>query len=142
MKPAVLFLCTGNSARSQMAEGLLRKEAGDTFDVYSAGTSPKGIDPLTIEVMNEIGIDVSGQRSKHVSEYLGTLPVRYLIIVCDHANRECPTTWPGAFSRLVWLFDDPAACQGTDDERLEKFRTVRDQIRARIREWLPSVRNG
>jgi arsenate reductase len=139
MKPAVLFLCTGNSARSQMAEGMLRNEAGDKFDVYSAGTSPKGIHPLTVQVMKEIGIDVSGQRSKNLSEYLGKLPVRYLVIVCDNANRECPTTWPGAFSRLVWLFDDPAACEGTDAERLQKFRTVRDQIHARIRAWLPSV---
>jgi arsenate reductase (thioredoxin) len=140
MKPAVLFLCTGNSARSQMAEALLRKEAGDVFDVYSAGTSPKGINPLTIQVMNEIGIDVSGQRSKHLSEYLGVLKVGFLIIVCDQANKECPTTWPGAFTRLVWLFDDPAACQGTEAERLEKFRAVRDQIHGRIRAWLPQVR--
>ena len=140
MKPAVLFLCTGNSARSQMAEGLLRKAAGDRFDVYSAGTAPKGIHPLTIRVMNEIGIDVSGQRSKHLDEYLGKLPVRYLVIVCDNANRECPSTWPGAFTRLVWLFDDPAACQGTDDERLEKFRLVRDQIATRIKAWLPQAR--
>jgi len=125
-----------------MAEGLLRKEAGDIFDVYSAGTSPKGIHPLTVRVMNAIGIDVSGQRSKHLSEYLGKLLVKHLIIVCDQASRECPTTWPGASSRLVWLFDDPAACQGTDEERLAKFRAIRDQIQARIRDWLPSVRKA
>lgn len=136
MKPAVLFLCTGNSARSQMAEGLLRKEAGDTFDVYSAGTNPKGLHPLTIRVMNEMGIDVSGHRSKHLSEYLGVLNVRYLIIVCDQANNECPTTWPGALSRLVWLFEDPAAATGSEETRLAKFREVRDAIQAKIRAWL------
>jgi arsenate reductase len=140
MKPAVLFLCTGNSARSQMAEGLLRKEAGEKFDVYSAGTSPKGIHPLTVQVMNEVGVDLTRHRSKHVSEYLGVLKVSHLIIVCDHANRECPTAWPGVFSRLVWLFDDPAACAGNEDERLAKFRTVRDQIHARINSWLEESR--
>src|SRR5687768_14533428 len=93
--PGVLFLCTGNSARSQMGEALLRKRAGDRFHVYSAGTDPKGVNPLTVKVMHEIGIDMSGARSKGVKELLGKVPVRHLIVVCDDAERNCPSIWPG-----------------------------------------------
>lgn len=139
MKPVVLFLCTGNSARSQMAEALLRLEAGDKFDVHSAGTNPQGINPLTVAVLEELGIDASRQRSKHVSEYMATLHPTFVIIVCDRANRECPTTWPGAFTWLVWLFDDPAAIEGAREERLAGFRAIRDQIHARIKSWLSSL---
>jgi len=139
MKPAVLFLCTGNSARSQMAEALLRSEAGDRFDVYSAGTDPQGINPLSVEALKEIGIEIGDQRSKHLSEYLGKIAVTYLIIVCDRADRECPTAWPGAFTRLVWPFEDPAACQGDHAERLAKFRTIRDEIRDKIKTWLADL---
>jgi arsenate reductase len=139
MKPVVLFLCTGNSARSQMAEALLRREAGVRFDVYSAGTRPKGIHPLTIEVLREIGIDPSGQRSKNVTELLGEIPVRYLIVVCGEADKECPTIWPGMRERLFWGFDDPAAVMGTDAERLAAFRTIRDAIHERIRGWLKEL---
>jgi arsenate reductase len=139
MKPAVLFLCTGNSARSQMAEAFLRREAGDYFDVYSAGTEPKGINPLIVQVMNEIGYDLSDHRSKGVGEYLGKLAVRYLIIVCSDAEKKCPTVWPGVLQRLVWLFDDPAAFEGDEEERLEKFRELRDQIHERVKSWLEEL---
>jgi arsenate reductase len=138
-KATVLFLCTGNSARSQMAEALLRKRAGDRFDAYSAGTEPKGMNPLTVRAMNEIGIDISGQRSKGVKEYLGRLPVDYLIVVCGDAEQNCPTTWPGMRTRMFWPFDDPAAEEGTEKERLEAFRRVRDEIDVRIRNWLREI---
>lgn len=135
-KSTVLFLCTGNSARSQMAEALLRHYHGDKFDAYSAGTDPKGINPLTTRVLNEIGIDSSQQWSKNVQEYLGKLPVTYLIIVCGSAEKECPRIWPGALQRLFWPFDDPAAVTGTEEHRLQAFREIRDQIKDRIDEWV------
>jgi arsenate reductase len=138
-KPGVLFLCTGNSARSQMAEALLRKRAGDRFEVYSAGTEPKGINPLTTRVLNEIGLDISGQRSKGVKELLGQIPVRHLIVVCQDADRSCPTVWPGVLNRMFWPFDDPAAAKGSEQQRLEKFRSVRDQIDERIERWLEEL---
>jgi arsenate reductase len=132
----VLILCTGNSARSQMAEALLRKHGCAKFNAYSAGTDPKGVNPLTIKVMHEIGLDLSGQRSKNLTEYLGILPVHYLITVCGNADQNCPSVWPGVLKRMHWPFDDPAAAQGSEEEKLAKFRTVRDQIDFRIREWL------
>ena len=135
-KQNVLFLCTGNSCRSQMAEALLRKRAGDRFDAYSAGTDPKGIHPLTIQVLNEIGIDTGKLRSKDVSEYLGRLTVHHLIVVCDNAEQSCPSVFPGMQHREFWPFDDPPAFAGTDAEKLEKFRQVRDQIDRRIQQWL------
>jgi arsenate reductase len=138
-KPAVLCLCTGNSARSQMAEALLREYGGDHFEAHSAGTAPKGVHPLTVRVLGDIGIDIRGARSKDVREYLGRLPVRYLIVVCAEAERDCPTCWPGVLHRLFWRFDDPAAFAGDEGERLEKFREIRDQIADRIRAWLSEV---
>lgn len=135
-KSAILVLCTGNSARSQMAEALLRKHGGDRFDVYSAGTDPKGMNPYTVRAMSEIGIDVSGQRSKHLNEYLGVLPVTYLVTVCGDADQRCPSVWPGIRERIFWPFEDPAACEGSDESKLQKFRVVRDQIEARVTEWL------
>jgi arsenate reductase (thioredoxin) len=135
-KPVVLFLCTGNSARSQMAEAFLRKYAGDRFEPHSAGTDPKGVHPLTVRVMKEVGVDLSTHRSKHLLEYLGRLPVRLLIIVCTEADKTCPRIWPGAVGRLVWEFDDPATWDGSDEERLAKFRAVRDQIEQKIKDWL------
>ena len=138
-KPTVLFLCTGNSARSQMAEALLRKEAGDHFEAYSAGTDPKGINPLTVQVMKELDIDISAQRSKHLREYLGRLPVHILIIVCGDADQTCPTIWPGALSRYSWRFDDPAAAQGSAEEKLQTFRDVREQIHRKIKDWLADL---
>jgi arsenate reductase len=134
-KPVVLFLCTGNSARSQMAEALLKKHAGDHFDVYSAGTEPKLVHPLTVEVLKEVGIDWSQARSKPFQQYLGRLPVRYVIIVCSEADRTCPTIWPGVYQRLFWPFDDPARAEGSIEERRAKFRAVRDQIEERIVTW-------
>jgi arsenate reductase (thioredoxin) len=123
----VLILCTGNSARSQMAEGLLRAMAGDRFDVYSAGTRPGGVRPEAIAVMREIGIDISGHRSKHVDEF-ATQAFDCVLTVCDNAKEACPI-FPAGTNRIHRSFDDPAAVAGTEAERLAAFRRVRDQIR-------------
>jgi len=135
-KIKVLFLCTGNSARSQMAEALLRRYAGDLYEAFSAGLDPKGINPFTIRVMEEIGIPLDGHYAKHVDEYMGKTHFGYLITVCSNAEERCPATFPGISHRLHWAFDDPAACMGTDEEKLQKFRGVREQIAQRIRSWL------
>lgn len=135
-KPTVLFLCTGNSARSQMAEALLRKHAGDNFEVMSAGTEPKGIHPLTIEAMREVGLSMAEHRSKSLSEYLGKVSVNHVIVVCAQADEQCPRVWPFALQRHFWPFDDPAAATGTHEERLAAFRRIRDEIDARIKQWL------
>jgi len=132
----VLFLCTGNSARSQMAEAFLRKYAGERFEAHSAGLEPKGINPLTIKVMEESGIDLSGHSSKGFETYLGKLLFQYLITLCDDAEKNCPTAWPGVSYRLHWSFDDPAAFQGTQAGKLAKFRQVRDQIEQKIKAWV------
>lgn len=132
----VLFLCTGNSCRSVMGETLLRHLAGDRFNVYSAGTEPKGINPIAEQVLQEIGVSTEGVRSKHVSEYLGQLPLDYVIIVCDDAAESCPALWPGLQQKLLWPFEDPPKFQGTDAEKLAKYREVRDQIRARLTKWI------
>lgn len=137
-KPSVLFLCTGNSARSQMAEAWLRKYAGDRFDVFSAGTDPKGINPLTIQVMQEIGISLDGHRSKSISEYFGKQTVNHVIVVCSQADEQCPRVWPFVIQRHFWPFDDPAAATGSEQEKLAAFRRVRDEIEARIKEWIAS----
>jgi len=138
-KISALFLCTGNSARSQMAEALLRHYASEHFEAYSAGLEPKGINPFTIRVMSEVGIDISRQWSKGVSEYMGKKHFGYLITVCSNADARCPTTFPGVGQRLRWSFDDPAECAGSDAEKLAKFREVRDQIDARVRAWLDEL---
>jgi arsenate reductase (thioredoxin) len=135
----ILFLCTGNSCRSQMGEALLRKHAAGRFDAYSAGVNPKGVHPLTIKVLEEIGIDTSKLRSKDVSELLGKLPVHHLIVVCDNANESCPRIFPGMQNREFWPLDDPPTFQGTDEEKLNKFREVRDAIDRRIQQWLASL---
>lgn len=135
MTTRVLFLCTGNSARSIMAEALLRYYAPDRFAVYSAGLEPKGINPYTIRVMNEIGLDVSGGRSKDVMEFLGKVHMGYVITVCSNAEDRCPI-FPFSTQRLYWPFEDPAAFQGTDAAKVAKFREVRDLIDERIRAWL------
>ena len=135
-KVKVLFLCIGNSARSQMAEAFLKKYGGDQYEVYSAGTEPKDIHPYTERVMEEIGISLSGQSSKHVKEYMGKIHFGYLITVCDEAEKSCPTTFPGIAQRLHWLFEDPGAFVGSDEEKLAKFREVRDRMKRRIKEWL------
>jgi arsenate reductase (thioredoxin) len=129
-KTRVLFLCTGNSARSQMAEGYLRHAAGDRFEVLSAGIEPKGLNPLAVEAMREIGVDISSQRSKDVREFLGQ-SIPYVVTVCDNAKEHCPV-FPGAYKRLHWGFEDPAAAAGPREEQLAVFRRVRDQIRAAI----------
>jgi len=135
-KPKVLFLCTGNSARSQMAEGLLRHYAGDRFEIYSAGLEPKGIHPHTRHVMAEAGIDISEQRSKSVREYMGHMHFDYLVTVCHHAEENCPTTFLGFGTRLHWSFEDPAAFVGSEADSLAKFREVRDQIADQIQVWI------
>jgi arsenate reductase len=135
-KIKVLFLCTGNSARSQMAEAMLRHLAGNTFEVFSAGLDPKGINPLTTRVMEEIGISLEGHHAKHVNEYMDKIHFGYLITVCSDAEQRCPSTFPGISHRLHWAFDDPAAFVGTAEENIKKFREIRDQIDLRIRLWL------
>jgi arsenate reductase (thioredoxin) len=135
-KPCVIFLCTGNSARSQMAEAFLRKYGGDSYEVYSAGLEPKGINPLTTQVMKEVGLDISGQRSKNISEYLGKKLFLYMITVCDDAEKNCPTILVGVQNRLHWSFEDPAKFTGSEMQKLEKFREVRDLIEARLKAWL------
>ena len=133
-KSRVLILCTGNSARSQMAEGLLRHEAGDRFEVHSAGTKPSMVRPEAIAVMKEVGIDISGHRSKSVDEFAGQ-DLDYVITVCDNARESCPL-FPGNTARMHWPFQDPAAVQGSDEERRAEFRKVRDQIHRRIMVFL------
>lgn len=135
-KQRVLFLCTGNSARSQIAEAFLRKYGSDRFEAHSAGLEPKGLNPFTVKVMQEIGIDVSWQTSKGVDTYLGKTLFQYLVTVCDDADKNCPTVWPGVSNRMHWSFQDPAAAEGTEEEKLAKFREVRDLIEVKIKEWL------
>lgn len=140
--PVVLFLCTGNSARSQMAEAFLKKYAGDRFEVHSAGMVARGIHPLTTCVMQEVGIDISGQSSKPLRPLLGTLAVRVAITLCAPAEEDCPTLWPGALLRLSWPFENPAAADGTDEEKLLRFRAVRDSVDERIKRWLSEIDAG
>jgi arsenate reductase len=135
-KTKLLFLCTGNSARSQMAEAFLRKYAGDRFEVHSAGLEPKGIHPHTVRVMQEIGVELDGQHSKHIREYLGKTHFGYLVTVCAHAEENCPRTFLGVSQRLHWEFEDPAAFEGSAEEKLQKFREIRDQIDQRVQQWL------
>lgn len=138
-KPRVLFLCTGNSARSQMAEAFLRSLAGDRFEVHSAGVDAKGfILPSVKAVMDELGIDMSGQRSKSVSEYLGRLHFAHVITVCGDAEENCPAVFLNMGTHEHWPFDDPAEFDGGEAERLDHTRQVRDQIARRVREWLES----
>ncbi len=134
MKPIVLFLCTGNSCRSQMAEGWLRHLAGNQFEVLSAGTNPVGMNPRAVEVMGELGVDISHHRSKHVAEFQGR-HLHYVITVCDHAYASCPTD-PRGDVQLHWSFDDPADAQGSDSDRVQIFRRVRDEIAEQVRRWL------
>ena len=133
-KKRVLILCTGNSARSQMAEGLLRHDAGERFDVESAGTKPGIVRPEAIAAMKELGVDISGHRSKSVDEFEGQR-FDYVITVCDNAKESCPVFF-GAANRLHHSFDDPPPMsQGTDEERMAIFRRVRDELRAYLAEF-------
>ena len=128
--PRYLILCTGNSARSQMAEGLLRHLGGGRLEVESAGTKPSTVRPEAITVMRELGIDISAHRSKHVDEFAGQ-PFDTVITVCDNARESCPV-FPAATRRIHWSFEDPAAVEGPEDVRLGAFRRIRDQIRERL----------
>jgi arsenate reductase len=143
----VLFLCTHNSARSQMAEGLLRRLAADRFEVASAGTEARGVNPLAVRAMADIGVDLRGHTSKTLDRFLRER-WDYVITVCDNANESCPV-FPGHVTRLHWSFDDPSSsAAGGDEQRLAVFRRVRDEIRARIEAWLaqqaalPGVRSA
>ncbi|MCM8765830.1 MAG: arsenate reductase ArsC [Candidatus Omnitrophica bacterium] len=136
MKTKVLFLCTGNSARSQMAEGFLRHMAGDRFEVFSAGVKPTQVNPLAIKVMAEVGIDISKHRSKSVSEFIGQ-NFDYVITVCDNAKQTCPV-FPGKYEKIHWSLEDPAQAQGTEEEKLAVFMKVRDKILENIIAFLNS----
>ena len=129
----VLILCTGNSARSQMPEGLLRHDGGAAFEVASAGTKPSHVRPEAIAVMREIGIDISGHRSKSVEEFAGQ-SFDFVITVCDNARESCPV-YPAATKRIHWSLDDPAAVQGTEEQRLAEFRRVRDELRSLLKKF-------
>ncbi len=139
-KARVLFLCTHNSARSQIAEGLLRHLAGDRFEAHSAGTEETHVRPLAIRAMNEIGVNISEQESKTLERYLGE-PFDYVITVCDDAKEACPF-FPGAKNRLHWSLPDPSAAEGSEEERLAVFRSVRDQLRDRVQTELVDGRGG
>ena len=130
----VLILCTGNSARSQMAEGLLRHDGGNRFEVESAGTKPGHVRPEAIAAMREVGIDLSEHRSKSVDEFLGQ-EFDYVITVCDNAKESCPV-FPGRVRRVHWSFEDPAAAMGDETAKLSVFRRVRDEIREKLREFI------
>jgi arsenate reductase len=136
----VLILCTGNSARSQMAEGLLRSFGGGRFEVESAGTRPGSVRPEAVEVMRELGIDISAQRSKSVDEFEGQ-EFDTVITVCDNARENCPV-FPARTERVHWGFDDPAAVEGDEAARLAVFRRVRDEIDARLRAWAAGAPDG
>lgn len=136
----LLVLCTGNSARSQMGEGLFRNAGGPERQVFSAGTKPTFVRPEAIAVMREIGIDISNQRSKSVDEFVGE-PFDYVITVCDNARDHCPV-FPGDVKRLHWAFEDPAAAQGDEEMRMAAFRKIRDQMRHRVDAFLHEQRGG
>ncbi|AHY48290.1 Protein-tyrosine-phosphatase (plasmid) [Rubrobacter radiotolerans] len=137
-KQKALFLCTQNSARSQMAEGFLRHLAGDRFEAYSAGLEPtEEVHPCAVEAMREVGIDISGQRSKGLREYMGREYFNYLIIVCARAEERCPKTFPGVGTTFAWIFEDPRREEDLPyDSMLERFRAVRDEIEVRMKAWL------
>lgn len=137
MRRRVLFLCTHNSARSQMAEGFLRRLAGDRFEVASAGTEATRVHPLALQAMAEVGIDLSTHASKTVDLVLDR-PWDYVITVCDGANERCPL-FPGQTTRLHWSFDDPSQATGSEPQRLGTFRRVRDEIRTRLEVWLATA---
>jgi len=134
-KPKVLFLCIENRARSQMAEALLRRYAGDRFEVYSAGLEPAPIHPFVYKVMAEVGIDLEGHHSKGVGEFLNKTYFGILITVCQKAEERCPT-FPGLGERHYWPIEDPVVVEGSEEERLDAFRRARDEIEQRLLDWL------
>lgn len=136
----VLFVCNGNSARSQMAEALLRHQAGDRFNVFSAGLKHVGsVHPLALQALDEIGVSTEGLRSKGTQEYLGRMRIDYAIIVCSATQQDCPRIEPFASHTLHWPFDDPAAAEGSDEEKLDEFRRVRDEIEQRLAAWVEEL---
>jgi arsenate reductase len=139
--PLVLVLCTGNSARSQMAEALLRAKAANHFEAASAGTDPaERVHPLAVAAMREAGVDIGTARPKDVREFLGHAPVRHLITVCHDADQRCPSVWPGILTRDHWPIEDPAAFRGEAVEALARFRRVRDELSRRLDAWLVAHR--
>ena len=134
MKSRILILCTANSARSQMAEGLLRDLAGEQFEIYSAGSKPSTVNPFAIRAMQERGLDIRHHHSKHLNQFID-VPFDYVITVCDNAAESCPI-FPGPAQRIHWGFPDPAAVEGSDEALLEAFRVVRDAIEQQLRQWL------
>ena len=134
VKPKVFLVCTQNSCRSQMAEGLLRHDARDLFEVFSAGTKPSQVRPEAIAMMRELGIDISGHRSKSVEEFTGQ-HFDYVITVCDNAQESCPV-FPALTTRIHWSIEDPAAVQGSEAQRFEAFRRIRDELRKRLRDFI------
>ena len=138
-KPTILILCTGNSCRSHLAEGILRAALGDLANVQSAGSKPAGfVHPLAVKAMAEIGIDISGHRSKHMNDFL-TQSVQTVITVCGNADQACPV-FPGQVERHHWPFDDPAHAVGSEEEMMEVFRHVRDEIKAKFEAYAAEVR--
>ena len=137
-KKRILFLCTGNSCRSQMAEGFLRHLCGDKFEVYSAGVDPTLINQLSVKVMNEVGIDISGQRSKYAAEFLNQR-FDYIVTVCDNAKQTCPN-FPGVHEKIHWNLKDPAQAHGSDDDKIVFFRKIRDEIKQKIENFIKIVK--
>lgn len=133
----VLFVCTGNSARSQMAEALLREYGKGAFETFSAGTEPRGVNPVTIRALSNVGIDISAARSKSVTEFLGQ-PFDYVVTVCDRARESCPV-FPGGAETIHWGFDDPAEAIGSEPERLAVFERVLGEISTRLRAFAPAA---
>jgi arsenate reductase len=142
MKKKVLFLCTANSARSQMAEAFLRHHAGDEFEALSAGVKPRPIHPLAIQVMAERRIDMREQTPKSLSQFLGKVTVHHAVFLCEEAELACPRLWPGALERLFWRFEDPTALEGSEHEQLRGFRAVRDGIEQQLLRWLYEGRSS
>lgn len=138
-RPNILILCTRNSARSQIAEVLFRKHVGNRFNVFSAGLEPDRVHPLVFEVLAEVGLDPGPLNSKSIQEFLGRMVAHYLVIVCENAEKNCPTIFPGPGERLYWPLPDPAAAVGSREEKLAAFRAVRDEIDQRVRQWLNSL---
>jgi arsenate reductase len=141
-KQNVLFVCTGNSARSQLAEALLRHHAGDLFEVYSGGTNPRPINPLTVRVLQEASLPTDELRAKRAETFRGGMPFRYVISLSGGPSWTCVANWPNTVERLFWTFENPASTEDTDEDPLERFRDVRDQIDARIQSWVAEVRRS
>jgi arsenate reductase (thioredoxin) len=135
-KRKVLFLCTSNSARSQMAEAYLRKYGGDDFEPYSAGLEANEVHPMTRRVLEEAGIDTSQQRAKSVREFLGHEKFEFVVVVCRRIDDNCPTVYPEAKSYQRWVLDDPVKAQGSDEQKLAAFRAVREKVEARVKLWI------